>query len=98
MKRLLPLLLAFSLAVGAGSAGAAPANPLAPLVVPQAQLGKLAQGLEVELLSGTTTNARAADDSFDPNDTAATVSSSQRPFRVGAIAAPITTYDRCQIV
>ena len=78
MKRPLPLLLAFGLAVGAGSAGAAPANPLAPLVVPRAQLGKLAQGLEVELLSGTTTNARAADDSFDPNDTAATVSRAGR--------------------
>jgi hypothetical protein len=43
-------------------------NPLAPLVLPRAQLGKVAQGLQIKLLSGTTTNARAADDSFDPND------------------------------
>lgn len=70
--------LAGTLALGAGAAGAAPANPLAPLVVPRAQLGKAAQGLQVELLSGTTTNARAADDSFDPNDTEATVTKAGR--------------------
>ncbi len=56
-------------------AAATPANPLAPLVVPRADLGKIAQGLQVELLSGTTTNSRAADDSFDPNDTGATLTS-----------------------
>jgi hypothetical protein len=78
VKRLPPVVLAFGLLVWAGSAEAAPANPLAPLVVPRAQLGKLAQGLQVELLSGTTTNARAADDSFDPSDTAATVSRAGR--------------------
>jgi hypothetical protein len=77
-RLLLPVLLGLGLLVGAGSAAAAPANPAAPLVLPRAQLGKLAQGLEVELLSGTTTNARAADDSFDPNDTAATVSKAGR--------------------
>ena len=55
--------LAAVLTIGAAAAeGAAPANPLAPLVVPRAQLGKAAQNLQVELLSGTTTNARAADD------------------------------------
>ena len=70
--------LAGALSLGAGSAGAAPANPLAPLVVPRAQLGKAAQDLQVELLSGTTTNARAADDSFDPTDTEATVTKAGR--------------------
>jgi hypothetical protein len=78
MRRLLSALLAYGLLVGAGSAEAAPADPLAPLVVPRAQLGKLAEGLEVELLSGTTTNARAADDSFDPSDTADTVTKAGR--------------------
>jgi hypothetical protein len=78
MRRLLSALLAYGLLVGAGSAEAAPADPLAPLVVPRAQLGKLAEGLDVELLSGTTTNARAADDSFDPSDTADTVTKAGR--------------------
>ena len=67
------------LALGAGSAGAAPpANPLAALAVPRAQLGQAARDLQVELLSGTTTNARAADDSFDPADTQATVTKAGR--------------------
>jgi hypothetical protein len=70
--------LAAVLALGAGSAGAAPANPAATLVVPRAQLGKAAQDFQVELLSGTTTNARAADDSFDPADTQATVTKAGR--------------------
>jgi hypothetical protein len=70
--------LAAVLTIGAAAAGAAPANPLAPLVVPRAQLGKAAQNLQVELLSGTTTNARAADDSFDPTDTEATVTKAGR--------------------
>ena len=70
--------LAAVLTLGAGPAGAVPANPLAPLVVPRAQLGKAAQNLQVELLSGTTTNARAADDSFDPTDTEATVTKAGR--------------------
>jgi hypothetical protein len=70
--------LAAVLTLGAAAAGAAPANPLAPLVVPRAQLGKAAQNLQVELLSGTTTNARAADDSFDPTDTEATVTKAGR--------------------
>jgi hypothetical protein len=78
MRRLLSALLAYGLLVGAGSAEATPADPLAPLVVPRAQLGKLAEGLDVELLSGTTTNARAADDSFDPSDTADTVTKAGR--------------------
>jgi hypothetical protein len=66
------------LALGTGSAGAAPANPLAELVVPRTELGKAARDLQVELLSGTTTNARAADDSFDPADTEATVTKAGR--------------------
>jgi hypothetical protein len=72
--------LVAALALGAGSAGAAPvpANPLAALVVPRAQLGQAARDLQVELLSGTTTNARAADDSFDPADTQATVTKGGR--------------------
>ena len=72
--------LVAALALGAGSAGAAPvpANPLAALAVPRAQLGQAARDLQVELLSGTTTNARAADDSFDPTDTQATVTKAGR--------------------
>jgi hypothetical protein len=62
----------------AGPAAAAPVNPLAKLAVPRAQLGPIAQGLQIELLSGTTTNARAADDSFDPTDNAATVTRAGR--------------------
>src|SRR5262249_9504561 len=81
VRRLLPALLGLGLACGAASvasAAPAPANPLAPLVLPRAQLGKLAQGFEVELLSGSTTNGRAADDSFDPNDTPAEVTKAGR--------------------
>ena len=76
----LPGALVAALALGAGSAGAAPApaNPLAALAVPRAQLGRAARDLQVELLSGTTTNARAADDSFDPADTQATVTRAGR--------------------
>ncbi len=72
--------LVAALALGAGSAGAAPApaNPLAALVVPRTQLGQAARDLQVELLSGTTTNARAADDSFDPADTQTTVTKAGR--------------------
>ena len=78
MKRAL-LLVAVGLVLGAGSAGAAtPANPLPGLAVPKAQLGDLAQGLQVMLRSGLTTNARAADDSFDPNDTEASVAKAGR--------------------
>lgn len=77
-RTLLATAVALGVVLGAGSAAAAPVNPLAPLVVPKTQLGKIAQGLEVELLSGTTTNGRAADDSFDPNDTAATVAKAGR--------------------
>jgi hypothetical protein len=77
MRRLL-LAAVVGLALGAGPAAAAPANPLASLVVPRPQLGKQAQGLEVELQSGATSNARAADDSFDPGDTEATVTKAGR--------------------
>jgi len=66
------------LALAAGSADAAPPNPLALMVVPRGELGAAAAGLQVELLSGETTNARAADDSFDPNDTEATITRAGR--------------------
>jgi hypothetical protein len=70
---------AVAAAVLAGASSAAtPQNPLAPLVLPRAQLGKIAQGLQIELISGTTSNPRAADDSFDPNDTAATLTRAGR--------------------
>jgi hypothetical protein len=74
------LVVAVGLALGAGSAGAAqaPANPLPGFAVPKAQLGRLAQGLQIELKSGITSNARAADDSFDPNDTEASVKAAGR--------------------
>lgn len=72
--------LGSALLLGAGQAGAQTtpaqqptANPLALMVVPRAQLGRAAAGLQIELMSGATTNARAADDSFDQADTAETV-------------------------
>ena len=75
------LVAAAGLLLGVGSAGAArPANELAPLVLPKGQLGKLAQRLQVELKSGTTSNARAADDSFDPNDSEASVKKAGRGY------------------
>jgi hypothetical protein len=74
----LPAAVLVGLALGAASAGAAPANPLAPLVVPRSQLGQIAEGLAVELQSGTTSNARAADDSFDPVDTEQSVTKAGR--------------------
>ena len=80
------VLLALALGAGAGTAEAQtqptqpaqPQNPLAILVVPRAALGKAAANLQIELISGATTNARAADDSFDPNDTAASVTKAGR--------------------
>jgi hypothetical protein len=60
------------------AAAAAPQNPLAPLAVPRSALGRTAAGLQVELLSGETSNGRAAEDSFDPNDTASTVTAAGR--------------------
>src|SRR5204863_108559 len=54
-------------------AAAARQNPPAPRAVPRAQRGQLATGLEIDLVAGTTTYARAADDSFDPNAPAARV-------------------------
>jgi hypothetical protein len=68
------------------SSAAAPQNPLASLVLPRAQLGEAAHGLQVELLSGTTTNARAADDSFDPNDDAASLT------RAGRVSGYVLMY------
>ncbi|HKP19821.1 MAG TPA: hypothetical protein VJT84_15195 [Gaiellaceae bacterium] len=81
--RLAAVALGLAVALGAGQAEAQTstpqqqqqpaANPLAALVVPRAQLGRAAAGLQIELTSGSTTNARAADDSFDQNDTANTL-------------------------
>jgi hypothetical protein len=80
--RLLPTALLLSLAalaiLVAEASAATPQNPLARLAVPKSELGRSAAGLQVELLSGETSNARAADDSFDPNDTGATVSAAGR--------------------
>jgi hypothetical protein len=55
----------------AGSAGTAQIDPLSPIVVPRSQLAELPGAFKIELLSGPTNNARAADDSFDPDDSAA---------------------------
>jgi hypothetical protein len=77
MRRLWAL-LAVVLVAGSASAAAPPADPLALIVVPREQLGGAALGLQVELLSGPTTNARAANDSFDPNDTAGSVTRAGR--------------------
>jgi hypothetical protein len=74
---LLGTVVAAAVLAGVSSA-AAPQNPLAQLAVPRGELGQVAQGLQIELLSGTTTNARAADDSFDPNDTGATLTRAGR--------------------
>ncbi len=70
---------ALTLAIAPSAAQAqAQANPLAIMVVPAQQLGTAAKGLQVELASGETANARAADDSFDPTDTAATLAKAGR--------------------
>jgi hypothetical protein len=50
------------------------------MCVPSDQLGHDAQGLLIELPSGPTDNARAADDSFDPADNEATVKKAGRLF------------------
>lgn len=74
-----------ALAGGTAPAGAA-ATPgvtraqLALMVLPQAQLGPGAAGLPVELPSGHTSNERAADDSFDPADTARSVTRAGRLY------------------
>jgi hypothetical protein len=62
-------------ALTAASAGAArPAYTnaqLAPMVLPESQLGAVARGLDVKIGSGVQGNAAAAEDSLDPEDTAA---------------------------
>jgi hypothetical protein len=78
MTRLAGLLALLALGLAAGSANAARANPLAVLAVPCGELGKDAAGFQVELLSGDTSNARAADDSLDPNDTEVTIAGAGR--------------------
>lgn len=50
--------------------------PLMPL--PQEELGSLAAGLEVDSGSGPQDNAEAAEDSFDPNDTAGSLAEAGR--------------------
>ena len=55
----------------AGSAGATQVDPLSLIVVPRSELTVLPGAFKIELLSGPTDNARAADDSFDPDDSAA---------------------------
>jgi hypothetical protein len=73
------VLLALALAGGAGRAGAvSPKTPLASLVLPRSELGRAADGLQIKLVSGETSNARAAGDSFDPADTAASVAKAGR--------------------
>jgi hypothetical protein len=69
---LLGVVVAVAVLAG-GSSAATPQDPLASLVVPRGELGPFAQGMQIELLSGTTTNDRAADDSFDPNDNGTTL-------------------------
>ena len=80
MKALAAGVLVAAVALVAGPAASAQTNPLGVIVVPRGQLGKIAQGLQVELYSGTTTNARAAEDSFDPNDTTQSVTRAGRLF------------------
>jgi hypothetical protein len=64
--------------LAAAQAGAATKTQLASIVVPGSQLGSAAAGLQVELVSGETSNARAADESFDPTDTAASIGKAGR--------------------
>jgi hypothetical protein len=73
-------LVALLLVVGVGQAGAAPAppSPLARLVLQRSDLGRAAAGLQIELISGEISNARAADDSFDPADTATSLAKAGR--------------------
>lgn len=59
---------------GAGS----PATPLAGLVVPRSALGRVAAGLQVSLISGEVSNARAARDSYDLAETPASVAKAGR--------------------
>jgi hypothetical protein len=83
VKRLTAGVLALAAVLGSGPSASAQTqakNPFAAIVVPRAQLGKIAQGLQVELISGSTSNQRVADDSFDPNDTAASVQKAGRLF------------------
>jgi hypothetical protein len=72
------LLAAVGLALASSVAAAAPANPLALLVVPRQELGPVARGLWVELSSGATSNARAAQDSYDPADSGASLAAAGR--------------------
>jgi hypothetical protein len=81
MRALPGLLLgALTLAIGVvpGEAAAPKTAPLAGLVVPRAELGRLVAGLQVELISGTISNARAAEESFDPKDTATSLAKAGR--------------------
>jgi hypothetical protein len=76
MRRL--ALVALLGALASTPAAAAPQTPLAGLVVPRSELGRAAAGLQVELISGEVSNERAANDSFDPADTAASLAKAGR--------------------
>jgi hypothetical protein len=67
-----------AVALPTGSAGAAQVDPLSLLVVPRSELAGLPGEFKIELLSGPTNNARAANDSFDPGDSAAELTKAGR--------------------
>jgi hypothetical protein len=67
-------LLAATALVTAPAQAATPtytAGQMALMVLPKSQLGASARGLEVKIGSGVQSNAAAAEDTLDPNDTAA---------------------------
>ena len=78
MRRSALVVLVLALVAGVGQADAATPNPLAGLVLPRSELGHAAAGLQVELVSGEISNERAANDSFDPADTAASLTKAGR--------------------
>jgi len=72
---ILPAAAALALAL---QADAATTPPLSGLVVPRSELGRLAAGLQVSLISGEVDNARAANESYDDNATPASVARAGR--------------------
>lgn len=86
MRRCGALLALVAALLPAGSAGAAKVDPLALIVVPRSAIRGLPAGFRVALASGPTDNARAANDSFDPADTAADLS------RAGRVAGYTLAY------
>jgi hypothetical protein len=71
------LVAVVALAVAA-HADAATKTPLAGLVVPRSGLGPAAAGFQVALISGEISNARAANESYDPRATPASVTNAGR--------------------